>query len=774
MYFTKYPHPANFDFATSYSAKKEIVEVGGQSMVASIASFPGDVHRIVVSSPDRWDRNLCLHPLTPPDGGDSLTTLHVGDDFEIRLAVGDEVVLATAPGRPFGVMGRASIWCFQIPDDSNFYGLGQKWFGVLDVSGVRTKFWNTDVAGDFHWHQWKTSPTDPLYVAIPYVVMRNGENWVGMLLENPFATFIDCGARHWFPTGDEELTARRLLIGSEDGLPALWILYGSNLPELTRKFQKLVGVTPLPPQWALGYHQSRWGYGGERDLAKLDAKFSQHEIPCDGLWLDIDYMEGYRVFTVCDKQFPNGAKAICDRLAANGRRVVPILDPGVKLEPGNPVYDHGVREDVFCRNPQGRHFVGLVWPGRTVFPDFSLPEGREWWAGYCQRFMDHGFAGAWVDMNDPSTGSVDPQDMLFDRGRLPHGAYHNQYALGMQMATREGFRRAKPDERPFVLSRSGFIGSAAYSAIWTGDCFSNREHLAFSIPCVLNMALSGVPFAGPDLGGFLDDCPQDLMLDWVAACFLFPFCRNHTNLTARDQEPWRYSKRAVELLRDLIRLRYRLIPYLYQLFVDQEERGEPMIRPLFYDCDRAGTEKIWDQFMVGPALMQAPFVWKTANRDALLPGPRDWWDLRSGTWAAPGQTKLRRAHGLTPIWARDGSIVPLRPGTPVHPAHDLREVEFHVFARAAAGELRYVADDGLTYAYQRGERSEARLSANPKADGLDLRYEQTGCGYGTIRGSIVVYGDHRPISLNGQAVEPIDETRRWTRADIPVRVLALP
>ena len=272
-------------------------------------------------------------------------------------------------------------------------------------------------------------------------------------------------------------TSDMLTIGAEGGTPELWIIVGPTLKELTRKLQKLVGVPPLPPLWSLGYHQSRWEYGSEADLLDLDQKFADHKIPCDGLWLDIDYMSGYRVFTVNDENFPSTPVGVSKIIAKNRRRMVPILDPGVKNEPGYSVFDDGVAKDIFCRNTEGGHFVGLVWPGETVFPDFTLAMGRKWWSDHVKEFAAKGFEACWIDMNDPSTGPVDPNDMLFNKGREPHAMHRNEYSLGMQMATFDGFKRARPTKRPFILSRSGFIGTSKYSAIWTGDNVANYFYL---------------------------------------------------------------------------------------------------------------------------------------------------------------------------------------------------------------------------------------------------------------------------------------------------------
>ncbi|MDT8288034.1 MAG: glycoside hydrolase family 31 protein, partial [Elusimicrobiales bacterium] len=361
-----------------------------------------------------------------------------------------------------------------------------------------------------------------------------------------------------------------------------------------------------------------------------------------------------------------------------GLRVVPILDPGIKRERGYPVFDSGLAEGVFCRNTAGSLFTGMVWPGRTVFPDFMRPAARKWWAGHARRFFDLGFEGAWLDMNDPSTGTIDCRDMRFDRGRRPHAAGHNTYALLMARATRQGLLEAHPGRRPFLLSRSGSTGSQRFCAHWSGDNFSTYRHLRRSIGKALNLALSGIAFNGADVGGFGGDCSEALLIDWFKAAFLMPFFRNHTMRGSRAQEPWAYSRKALAILRRFVRLRYTLMPYLYNLFIDHEERGEAILRPLFHDFpDTAALPlgRVDDQFMVGPAIMQAPFVHARGGwREVVLPESR-WLRADNGKWVKGARRiRVRRQPQATPLFVRDGSLVPFQPGRRTSNRKDLNRI----------------------------------------------------------------------------------------------------
>lgn len=777
MFFTKYPHPANFSFVDPGRSSGGTIALGGREFQVSVESFAGDVFRVRVANPDRWRANQCLQPLDPPEAVEA-GRLRVGEDFALELAGKDGApLLRSVPGKGFGVSGEASLFQFELPAGARFYGMGEKNFAEFELSGYRTKFWNTDVWGDFPAAQWGSNPVDPPYFTTPYVVAKIGDEYVGFLLDNPYPTFIET------PGMDEsrvfvewQRTSPNLLLGSEGGEPNLWILYGPTLREVTRKLQKLVGVTPLPPLWALGYHQSRWGYGGHDDLMALDAQFAKYKIPCDALWMDLDYMDGYRIFTTSDKAFPGGAQITADALAKNGRRIVPIIDPGVKFETGYAVYDDGHAQSVFCQNPEGREFVGLVWPGETVFPDFSLPRVREWWAGYAERFRREGYGAAWIDMNDPSTGPVDPTGMRFEEGQVPHAAHHNQYALGMQRATREGFLRAAPDERPFLLSRSGFTGSSRYSAIWTGDNLSNYFYLKMAIPTSLGLSLSGLPFNGPDLGGFGGDVTDELMVDWTKAGFLFPFLRNHCGRGQRNQEPFNFPTPTMNVVRRYIRLRYKLLPYLYNLFIDQEELGEPVLRPLLYEFEGESLERLGDQFLVGPSILQAPFVAPEAKtRKVVLPGEDPWYDAGSGRWIAPGEAVAKREREGTPLYIRAGAILPMQPGTPTDARKDLREVHLHVFVPADwSGERKYTyrADDGLSYGYRRGERSELRIDLVAVDGHIAIATEAGPTGFGEIHPTFVFHGPPRSVRLNGVDAPVAEEKATLTGRALPVAVIA--
>lgn len=785
MHFHKYPYVTNFEFVSKISRGSFKTSAGRYSL--SLRASAEDLYHVQVRGPG-WGHNeshaQLRFPRAAKEFAGKTTRLVLSGDGGLRLEDrSGKQLLSSALGRFFGQCGQSSVFEFLREEGDLFYGMGEKWTG-LEHSGKTTKFWNTDVWADFNENSFihcKPAP-DPVYLSIPYLILRRGDVYLGFLLDNPRATFVSTGFRisiaqqmEVAPAGvdlaqaviegaekaeDQTQAAPHgfLHMGCEEGQPNLYILFGPSLAELTRKLQKLVGTTPRPPVWALGYHQCRWGYESERDLLWLDKEFRKNGIPLDGLWLDIDYMREYRVFTFAKEHFPDPAGATA-RLAKGGRRVVPIIDPGVKLDGNYGVYQRGRKEHAFCLNPQRKEFVGLVWPGETVFPDFSLRKARQWWAREVAEFARCGIYGAWLDMNDPSTGPADNRDMLFDHGRKDHASYHSQYALGMAMATREGFLQAHPDQRPFLLSRSGFTGSNRYTAVWTGDNYSNYVHLKNSIPTTLNLALSGIPFNGPDAGGFGGDTTPELIMDWFKAGFLFPFFRNHTVKDSRRQEPWAFGSRVLKVLRRYIQLRYRFRPYLYQLFLEHERTGEAILRPLFYDFEDTGKLPLGlvdDQFMVGASVLQAPFVEKEQkSRMVILPGRDQWYDLSDGVWRS-GNARIRvtARQVETPIFVRDATILPLARLDPTSSAFHGEQVDFHIFLSGnGTTSTRYEFDDGMTFAFTKGRHSIVEITAERTKDRLavtsKVRRDKAGLGKFTF----TAQAELRDVTINGKKAQ---------------------
>lgn len=775
MYFNKIPYSNNFRYPTDDDVVKDGAHlkwpnrrlVAGKPMDDSLQlqldSF-GDVHRIRVTGP-QWGSNDSQLELDLPEKTQGIDSrIKLGQDLSLNIFnARGESLLQSVPNQSFGVCGEAHLFQFFKPDNSNFYGLGEKMLG-LELSKVRTKFWNTDVWADFDHAVFSEGHPDPLYASIPYLIVRTPAGWVGLLLNNPHASFIstDGNINIAGQMDASEQSRESLILGSQQGQPELFIIVAKTLADLTCRYQKLIGTTPLPPVWSLGYHQCRWGYESMADLESLDRGMEENNIPCDGLWLDIEYMKGYRVFTFEPDFFPDPTSNFAS-INAKGRKVVPIIDPGVKAENGYEVYDSGQTGSHFCKNPNGDNFIGLVWPGETAFPDFSQKATRDWWATWTRRFAENGIHGAWLDMNDPSTGFALNEQMLFADGSLPHSSFHNQYANGMAQATREGFLKAHPEERPFLLSRSAFTGMARYSALWTGDNVSNDHYLKQSIPCSINLALSGIPFNGPDVGGFGGDTNPDLLIRWIKAGFLFPFLRNHSIRGSRQQEPWAFDTETTQLYAKFVRLRYRLRPYLYQLFIEQEEHGQAILRPLFYDHEQdteLGLETCEDQFMIGADLMQAPFLEEgQKERQVILPGSH-WYNPFENKWHE-GQQKITvySDQENTPLFFRLGAIIPGSRNEGGDNTYRGHEVDFHLILKKGLDqntEATYHFDDGVSFAYQDGQRSSIQVIAQTKGNHLNIETRVMSEGTGPADLRFIVYEPFDTVSCDGKTIELIE------------------
>ncbi len=763
MYLNKFLHSANFEYPECLDQKGNYSVFRKQGQL-TLAPFGKNVFRLTATGKN-WNRNESAWA-TYPDGKPDPAT----SKWNMELSTQDlavtcrnprkQPVLASVPGMAFGVCGDSFIMNFLLDGNEKFYGMGEKFLG-LELSGTCTSFWNTDMMADFAGDVFQNGRPDPAYVSIPYLMMQTKGGWVGILVNNPGRVMINTGAQMkvegLLSTGGQK---KMLVIGSEQGQPDLFFLFADSPAELTRNFQQLVGTTPLPPVWSLGYHQCRWGYASAKELEGYKARFKQEKFPVDGLWLDIDYMTGYRVFTFNPEHFPNVEEDLAS-LQSDGQKVIPIIDPGVKIDADWDVYNEGLDADVYCKTPQGKPFVGQVWPGDTAFVDYSLKAGKDWWTEKCAEFAAKGIQGCWNDMNDPSLGFVGCDSMLWSNGKKAHWTYHNQFALQMAESTRDGFLKARPNERPFVLSRSGSTGMARSAALWHGDSTSNYHWLQLTLPTALNLSLSGVPFNGGDLGGFDGECPEELFKDYYKACFLFPFCRNHASFHSPRQEPWVYGRETLESVKGYVQDRYRMRPYLYQLFAEHEQSGDAILRPLFYDFPKhpaADLSEIEDQFMVGPALMQAPLVNEERKRKVTLPCGR-WWNFMTGRWVEGGKTFTVMPKGeRTPIYARAGYAIPMEKERPESHHWQGKSFDLHLFLEAKStssikGSL--VSDDGHSFAYQRGERSRIQYTAKVKDGVLNIRTRQTENGFGKIELGFVLYARFKKVFVNGKETKAI-------------------
>ena len=469
--------------------------------------------------------------------------------------------------KSFGVSFDADeVRCFKtLFKDELFYGLGEKTKN-LKKNGEQWTMWNSDTPA-------YNGKTDPLYQSIPFFIGVRNHKAYGIFFDNTYKSYFNMGASnnrfYWF--------------GADKGELDYYFINGPEIKKVINLYTLLTGRMELPPLWSLGYQQSKWSYYPESAVRNLAETFRNKQIPCDVIYLDIHYMNGYRVFTWDKNRFPQPGKMLSD-LATDGFKVITIVDPGVKADTENyNVAKEGLEQNLFAKYPDGIVYEGEVWPGWAYFPDFTKKESREWWGKKNALLLNQGVAGIWNDMNEPSAwGQAIPDILQFDDNGYGsnYKKIHNVYALEMAKATFEGIKN-QINTRPFILTRAGFSGIQRYAAVWTGDNVANEEHLKLACTMVQGLSLSGVPFCGSDVGGFFDSPSQRLYTRWMQLGAFTPFLRGHTIINTRDQEPWAFGEEVENNVRKILNLRYELLPFFYNEFYNASQTGVPILRSMF-------------------------------------------------------------------------------------------------------------------------------------------------------------------------------------------------
>ena len=610
--------------------------------------------------------------------------------------------------------GRVRVWK-DLSADAHFFGFGEK-SGLLDKRGARSNgstlvMWNSDTNG-------YDNTTDPLYDTIPFFITLQGGRAHGTFFDNTWRSSFDIG----------RLSPKSMSFGAEGGEMDYYILAGPLPSDVLRRYAELTGPMPLPPMWALGYQQCRYSYYPDSRVMEVAKGFRERHIPADAIWLDIHYMDGYRIFTWDPKRFPQPKQMLQD-LGEIGFKTVAIIDPGVKLDPGYAVYDSGVKADIFARNPDGKLFSGRVWPGASVFPDFTDSPARKWWAQQISDFVSSGLAGIWVDMNEPAVmgapGGTMPDEVVFqhDGAAVSQAQIHNVFGQQMSLATQEGLLQQRPDLRPFVLTRATYAGGQRFAAVWTGDNVADWLRLKDGLGTLLGMGISGFPFVGNDIGGFNDSGAgdADLYTRWMEAGAFFPFMRAHTVPQAPNKEPWAFGPEYEAYNRQAIERRYQFLPYIYNAFYQASQTGMPMMRALMLQYpDDPATYNAGDEFLMGPDLLVAPIVaHQTKTRQLYLPRGT-WYDLRTDKVLTGGRrTTVEANEDELPLFAAEGAILFRAPT--VQSTADLASAEliFDVFAHGAT-DREYYEDDGSTFAYRQEGYFKRTVSVRPETAGVTV------------------------------------------------------
>src|SRR5436190_1406113 len=661
-----------------------------------------------------------------------------------RIVIRDlagNVISADATGRPVtSRMGGFSVYK-QMLGGEHFFGLGDK-TGAFDRGGQAYTLWNTDVGPQ--------ESVDPLYKSIPFFLAIHETRSYGIFLDNTWRT--------WFDFGKSARDA--YAFGAEGGTLDYYFIYGPTPKQVVENFAYLTGKPPLPPLWALGFQQSRYSYFPESQLREIAARLRNDRIPSDVVYLDIDYQDRNRPFTVNAQAFPDFPGLVTD-LRKQHLHLVNITDLHIAHAPnqGYSPYDSGHAGDHFVKNPDGSEFVGAVWPGPSAFPDFTRAQSREWWGSLYQDFVKDGVSGFWNDMNEPSVFDGPDKTMPlntvhrieepgFTTRTATHAEIHNIIGLENARATYEGLFKLRPNERPFVLTRATYAGGQRYGFTWTGDNAATWNHLRLATQMVLNLGISGIPFVGADVGGFTGSPPPALLTRWVEVAAFSPFFRDHATKGSLPHEIWNNGPEQEAIRRRYIETRYRLLPYFYALADEASRTGLPLMRPVFlefpeiFDRSYPGFENLDTEFLLGPSLLVAPPPFaEMANEYAVSYPPGQWFDFWTGEKMAPqphapsiadvvkappgtnfsGPRPIHPGLETLPVYARAGTIIPMQPLVQYTDEIPAGPLELRVYPAAQCSGSIYL-DDGHTYDYQKGKYLRQNITCESDATSLRLKF----------------------------------------------------
>lgn len=694
----------------SGKAKMEIFKTG----IAHFSIQRGDVSResfAVIEKPD----NLSQHEVSADGNGVSVSF----DDGTISYRPG-LVSISYVPknnSTPLDLLGiqfsdSGFTAAVDIHGARNFYGLGEKTL-PYNKYGSRDTMWNSDFPA-------YSVKFDPLYESIPFLVKADASGAYGLFFDNTFRSSFDIGA------SDSD----RLVYKAAGGAFELYIITGKNAAEVVQRFSELTGKMHMPPIWVLGYQQSRWSYYPEQKVLDLAHSFRERKIPCDVIYLDINYMDAYKCFTWSPKDFPT-PKNMLDTLHDQGFKVVTIVDPGIKKESGYQVYDSGIKGDVFVKKTDGKYFTGRVWPGDCVFPDFFNEKTREWWGTQYKFLLDYGVDGFWNDMNEPSVFNTPnktfPLDAVhkLDNGTAQHLEVHNVYGMEMARGTREGLEKLEPNKRPLVLTRANYAGGQRYAAMWTGDNFASFAHLKLSLGMFLNIGVSGQPFAGSDVGGFIGNPSAELFSRWLELGAFSPFFRTHSVIDSKPREPWAFDSESTDINREIINGRYELLPEIYTAFKNASEEGLPIVRPLYLNFpDDEEAYNISDEFLFGNNLLVAPVLDSdVVSRKVYLPAGT-WASIYDGQKFEGGWNKVDAPLGKTPVFVQDGTIL-FTQSLIQSTSEQADTLVLHIFGEKTARGKSYF-DDGESMAYKNGDFLDMDVSYESKGNGSILKFKSKG------------------------------------------------
>ena len=601
-------------------------------------------------------------------------------------------------------------------EGESYYGLGDK-ASHLNLKGKRVENFATD--------QYAFSKDqEPLYKVVPFYIGLHEKESYGIFFDNTFKTSFDfCHERR-------NVTS----FWADGGEMNYYFIYGPQMQDVVTTYTHLTGKPELPPMWALGYHQCKWSYYPESKVKEVANKFRELRIPCDAIYLDIDYMEGFRCFTWNKEYFPNPKKMVAE-LADDGFKTVAIIDPGIKIDKDYWVYKEALANDYFCRRADGPYMKGKVWPGECNFPDYTSPAVREWWAGLFKEIISEiGVKGIWNDMNEPAVmevpGKTFPMDVrhVYDGNPCSHRKAHNIYGTQMARATYEGVKKFAYPKRPFIITRSAYSGAQRYTSSWTGDNVASWEHLWIANIQVQRMSISGMGFTGSDIGRFAEQPSAELYARWIQLGVFHPFCRTHSSGDHGDQEPWSFNEEVVDITRKFVELRYQLLPYLYTMFWEYINDGVPMLKPLVYfDQEDAQTHYRTDEFIFGNQILVCPILEPNAIGRRVYLTKGNWYNYWTNELVSGGkELYVATDYDQIPIFIKEGAIIPKYPVQQYVGEIEIDIVTLEVYYKVGKEKSVLFEDAKDGYDYNKGRYSLSTFTLRGKENDLIIQQHKEG------------------------------------------------
>ncbi len=602
-------------------------------------------------------------------------------------------------------------------DGESFYGLGDKPEN-LNLKGKRYENWVTDSYA-------YGRDTDPLYKAIPFYTGLHHEKAYGIFFDNTFRSFFD------FAHERRNVTS----FWAQGGEMNYYFIYGPKMEDVVANYTDLTGKPhQMPPLWTLGFHQCKWSYYPEEKVKEITSKFRELKIPCDAIYLDIDYMDGFRCFTWNKDYFPD-PKRMVKELADDGFKTVAIIDPGIKVDKEYNVFKEGLEKDYFCKRADGPYMKGKVWPGECYFPDYTKPEVRDWWSGLFKELIeDIGIKGVWNDMNEPAVMEVPnktfPDDVRHDYDGNPcsHRKAHNVYGMQMARATYHGLKKFSYPKRPFVITRAAYSGTQRYTSTWTGDNVATWEHLTVANIQAQSLAMSGFSFVGSDIGGFAEQPQGELFARWIQLGVFHPFCRVHSSGDHGDQEPWSFDDEVTNIVKKFIEIRYQLLPYLYTAFWEYIKDGTPLIKSLvLYDQDDVHTHYRTDEFIYGDKILVCPITEANSKGRRMYFPFGKWYDFGKDEVVKGGKEVWVDADlDSMPVFVKEGAIIPKYPVQQYVGEKEIDKAILDVYYKEGKEVSKFYDDAHDGYDYTKGRYSLRTFKLRGKSKELIIQQHKEG------------------------------------------------